>query len=288
MSSSPIFSSLTISRPFFPAPSPNSRKISVETLLTKSFPNVVPASRLEVRPKPELISSGIGQVDAIIGGFPRGCITEVCGPNSSGRTSLLLAALLATTRRAEVCALVDVSDAFDPASASAAGVDFQKFLWVRCGENQTNSSLRKYRSQEKNLDRVEQALRVTDLLLQSGGFGLVAIDLADMPFNIARRIPLASWFRFQRAVEHTPTVLLLITPAPCAQSCAALLLRMQAKSLEKKPPAFSSQFSACDIPAHAELLEGFETRAEVLRSRIARKPSRSVTATFTTKAVRAG
>jgi len=281
MASSPIFSSPTVSRPFFAAPSSN--LFSAEALLKRSLPNVVPASRLAVRPTPELVSSGISQVDVIAGGFPRGCLTEVCGPNSSGRTSLLLAALLAATRRAEVCALVDVSDAFDPASAASAGVDFQKLLWVRCGEKQT-SSPRRHREPGKNLDCIEQALRVTDLLLQSGGFGLVAIDLADGPFNIARCIPLASWFRFQRAVEHTSTVLLVITPAPCAQSCAALLLKMQAESLEKKPPAFSSQFSGCDIPAHAELLQGFETRTEVLRSRTARKPGRSVSETFTTKA----
>lgn len=297
MSSIPIFSSLTINRPSSPSPSSCPRKIYAETLLTSFSANIVPASQLEVRPTPELVSSGIDQVDAITGGFPRGCMTEVYGPKSSGRTSLLLAALLAATRRAEVCALVDVNDAFDPASTAAAGVEFKKLLWVRCQEKQKLSSRqRQYSSPKasswvetkKNVDRIEQALRVTDLLLQSGGFGLVTIDLADVPFKLARRIPLASWFRFQRAVEHTPTVLLLITPSPCTQSCAALLLKMQSKTSEKKPAVFSSALSGCEIPAHAELLESFDTRAEILRSRIARKPARSVTAAFTTKAVRAG
>jgi hypothetical protein len=307
MSSTPIFSSLTIHRPFFPESSPHPQKISAAALLTRSVPNVVSASRLEVRPTPELVSCGIGQVDAMTGGLPRGCLTEVCGPNSSGCTSFLLAALLAATQRAEVCALVDVSDAFDPASAASAGIDLQKLLWVRCGVSQNRKpdreghdfsraakvslGSRALAPEGKKINSfespVEQALRVTDLLLQSGGFGLVAIDLADVSFKIARRIPLASWFRFQRAVEHTTTVLLLITPAPCTQSCATLLLNMQSVSLGKKPPSFSSQFSLCDIPVHAELLQSFETRAEVLRSRIERKPASSVT-TFTTKAVRTG
>ena len=47
------------------------------------------------------------------------------------------------------------------------------------------------------------------------------IDLGDVPLKIARRIPLTSWFRFQRAIEHTSTVLFVITQAPCAQTCAA-------------------------------------------------------------------
>ena len=107
---------------------------------------VTPASRLEVRPTPEMVSSGIGEIDALTGGLPRGCLTEICGPASSGRTSVLLAALAAATRRQEVCALVDASDAFDPLSGAAAGVDFEKLLWVRCG---TKSSPQKHRDTER-------------------------------------------------------------------------------------------------------------------------------------------
>jgi hypothetical protein len=286
MSSFPIFSNPTAARPFFAEPCSNPQKMFT-TAIAKFPPEVVRASRLEVRPTPEFVSTGVPQVDALTGGFPRGCMTEVCGPNSSGRTSLLLAALLAATRRAEVCALVDVSDAFDPASTAEAGVDFQKLLWVRCGEKHRTSAPRSHRNSEKNSDRIEQALRVTDLLLQSGGFGLVAIDLADVPFKMARRIPVASWFRFRRAVEHTSTVLLLITPAPCTQSCAALLLKMQAEAVRKKPSAHSPM-AASELPSHAELLRGFHVNSEILRSRLQRKPVKSVAASFTTKAVRAG
>src|SRR5271155_4677163 len=81
---------------------------------------VTSASRLEVRPAPQMVSSGVREIDALTGGLPRGCLTEICGPASSGRTSLLLAALAAATQRQEACALVDVSDAFDPLSAAIA------------------------------------------------------------------------------------------------------------------------------------------------------------------------
>jgi hypothetical protein len=238
-----------------------------------------------------MVSSGVREIDTLTGGLPRGCLTEVCGPASSGRTSVLLAALAAATQRQEVCALVDISDAFNPHSAAAAGVNFEKMLWVRCGRLQKSGSPQRYPSAslragsdtEKIEKPVEQALRVTDLLLQSGGFGLVVIDLGDTPLKMARRIPLASWFRFQRAVEHTATVLFVISQVPCAQTCASLLLKVSGKKLS----AFSCQLSAEPSPTHAQLLDGLQVQGELLRSRLERKPAGSVTAAFTTK-VRAG
>src|SRR5712672_2183593 len=101
---------------------------------------IIPASRLDVRPAPEMVSSGIAALDALAGGLPRGCLTEICGPASSGRTTLLLAALAATTRRGEFCVVVDASDALDPYSVAAAGVDLDRLLWVRCGENPPQKS----------------------------------------------------------------------------------------------------------------------------------------------------
>src|SRR3954468_5109446 len=93
--------------------------------------DVRPASRLEVRPRPEMLSSGIAEVDAITGGIPRGCLSEICGAASSGKTSLLLAAMTAATLQNESCVLIDASDSFDPESAAAAGMEFSKLLWVR-------------------------------------------------------------------------------------------------------------------------------------------------------------
>jgi recombination protein RecA len=143
------------------------------------------------------------------GGFPQGCLTEVFGPASSGRTSLMLAAMAQAAGCEEVCALVDASDAFDPASAAAAGVALERLLWVRCGGN------------------AEHALKAADLLVQAGGFGLVVMDLADTPVETARRISMTSWFRLRRAVEHTPTVLLVVEQQPHAKTCASLTLEVR-------------------------------------------------------------
>lgn len=244
---------------------------------------LIPASRLEVRPAPETVSSGIAEIDALTGGLPRGCLTEIYGPASSGRTSLLLAAIAAATRRQEACVLVDVSDAFDPQSAAAAGVDFKSLLWVRCDPESKKNPPRRHRGAEKfswsQPNRsprawepcLEQTLKTTDLLLQSGGFGLIAIDLGDIPIEAARRISLTSWFRFRRAVENTPTVLLVLSQAPCVRTCASLLLQLEWQKLS----AIGSQPSAKKLPEHAQLFEGLSLQVELVRSRLERKPAQS-------------
>src|SRR4029077_10730086 len=133
------------------------------------------------------------------------------------------------------------------------------------------SEVRRPRSEFQSL---EQTLRVTDLLLQSGGFGLVAIDLGDVPHSAARRMPLASWFRFQRAVEPTPTVLLVVAQEPCAQTCAALLIRLQSgKKLSALNYGRAVKNKHELWPAHAQLLDGLQIEGELLRSRLQRKPA---------------
>jgi hypothetical protein len=269
---------------------------------------VVPASRLDVRPAPEMVSSGIHAMDALTGGLPRGCLSEICGPASSGRTTLLLSVLAAATRRGESCAVVDANDSLDPQSAVAAGVLLEKLLWVRCGENSPQSHplarLRAGSSIEKtslyknrvtssarieSRQRLEQVLRATDLLLDSGGFGLIVLDLGDLPAEAARYIPLTTWFRFRRTVEHTPTVLLAIEQQPIAGSCSSLLLKLEAadetvtESLTQDSALKLSGLTGHSMvdfsnPAHAQLLTGLPIRAELLCSRLERKPARSVTA----------
>jgi recombination protein RecA len=219
---------------------------------------VTAASQLAVRPAPEMVSSGIAAMDALTGGLPRGCLTEICGPASSGRTTLLLAALAAATRRGECCVVVDASDALDPQSAAAAGVELDRLLWVRCGESSPQKCL-------------EQLLRAADLLLESGGFGLIALDLGDLPPQTARHIPLTTWFRFRRAVEHTPTVLLAIERQSIAGSCSSLLIKLGLQGSGMKQSA-DSKFLA---PTHAQLLTELEITAELVHSRLERKPVRS-------------
>jgi hypothetical protein len=219
---------------------------------------VVPGSRLEVRPAPATVPSGIAEIDALTGGLPRGALTEIFGPASSGRTSMILSALAEATRRQEVCALVDAADSLHPESA-AAGMDLQRLLWIRCGDNppqrhadtEAMNDLKiasTFNRKSSSWDsRLAQVLKATDLLLQSGGFGMVVLDLADVPPRFARRIPLASWFRFRRAVENTPTVLLVLEQEPYAKTCASLVLKMQPAAFEKQQPALADQHSALSI-----------------------------------------
>jgi recA bacterial DNA recombination protein len=254
---------------------------------------VTPASRLDIRPAPEMVSSGVSALDALTGGLPRGCLTEICGPASSGRTTLLLAAVAAATRRGEFCAVIDASDALDPQSAAATGVELDQLLWVRCGQSspqkerspqrhrdtETNSLENQIRIRNENQTehRLEQVLRATDLLLESGGFGLIVLDLGDLPPQAARHIPLTTWFRFRRAIEYTPTMLLAIEQHPIAGSCSSLLLQL-------------GDPSAADPdnigPTHTQLFTGLDITAELIQSRLDRKPARSVI--FETKTAWAG
>ncbi len=214
--------------------------------------SITRASRLEIRPAPEMVTSGIAALDTLTGGLPRGCLTELCGSASSGRTSVMLAALAAATQRGEYCALIDASDTLDPQSIAATDVDLDRLLWVRCSEHTSQKSQPQqdgcpisrapfvrevgvFEQAAFEFDctrprafehRLEQVLRATDLLLESGGFGLIVLDLADLPPQAARHIPLTTWFRFRRSVENKPTILLAIEQQPIAGSCSSLLLQL--------------------------------------------------------------
>lgn len=202
------------------------------------------AFRLHERPAGEVMSTGIAEVDRITGGIPRGAITEILGPASSGRTSLLHSVMAASTNREEVCALIDSSDSFDIPSAANAGSDFDWLLWVRCSSN------------------IEHAIKATDLLLQSGGFGLVALDLGDIPVAQSRRIQLSWWFRFRRAIENTPTAMLVISRDPNARSCASLQLEMGRESAFWSRPLESLELEEHTLPTCANLLGGFRLHVE--------------------------
>lgn len=146
------------------------------------------------------------------------------------------------------------------------------------------------RSPRHSEHRLEQVLRVTDLLLESGGFGLIILDLAEIPPQAARRIPLTTWFRFRRAVEHKPTILLAIEQQPIAGSCSSLLLQLEVLSFQFSVLSSnqSSKNSATQDwrPSHAHLFTELEINAELIRSRLDRKPARSIT--FETKPAWAG
>jgi recombination protein RecA len=141
------------------------------------------------------------------------------------------------------------------------------------------------------MDSLEQALKATDLLLQGGGFGLVVVDLGDVPAQAARRVPLTSWFRFRRAVENTRTVLMVVEQEPYAKTCASVVCQLS---------AISSQLSvSCQLPvvigqknqepAHARILAGLEISAEMVRSAAqGKKPMRPAGARWESRTAWAG
>jgi hypothetical protein len=174
--------------------------------------------RFEVQPgirrKTEhtVLSTGIAAIDRLIGGgIPRGNLTELCGPDSSGRTALAISILCEATRQGECCAWIDASGSFDPASACDTGVILDRLLWINCAGH------------------TENAMKSCDLLIQAGGFGLVVLDLADTPEAEARRISLASWFRLRHAAERTGTALITVERCINARSCSAVQLEMRRK-----------------------------------------------------------
>lgn len=283
--------------------------------------------------------TGIAGVDNLLeGGLPLGAITELVGPECSGRTSLALSFVARMTHAGSACAWIDAGNGLDPESAAAAGVNLSRLLWVRCGVPPARAqkpSVGSFRLPEKYLvppsvkkglhgggfgphprtevkglsnavsellrpeaiapccaepqrrtkperedyvptslppvpranlslrpgkpwSRIEQALRVADLLLQAGGFAAIVLDMASMTPEYAARVPMATWFRYRAAAERTQASLLLITQHPCAKSSGELLLRFQASH------------GCCD---DVTVLTGIEHRVDVERWRFAKAPT---------------
>jgi recombination protein RecA len=226
----------------------------VESSLRNSFPSPF-AYREPIAP--ETVSTGNPELDRAIGGLPRGGLTEICGLESAGRTSLLLSVLAEATTRGELCALLDGRDTLDPHSAVAAGIDLAGLLWVRCR-------------------KLEQALRSVELLLEGGGFGIVALDLAGVSARFRRSIPLAIWFRLRWTIRNARTALIVVEREPTAGTSASLVVRLEAEAIYWSaipenlrnlalPDPYAMQGSC--RPSHARLLSGFTSHTETLRSR---------------------
>lgn len=112
-------------------PSAATVRFQIESALARRIPSALTPAPKMIRP---VVSTGIIPLDAMLeGGLPVGAVTELVGPECSGRTSVALSFLAGITQENKVCAWVDVSNALDPMSAAAAGVDLARMLWVRCG-----------------------------------------------------------------------------------------------------------------------------------------------------------
>ena len=196
--------------------------------------------------------TGLPTLDARLGGgFPRGHLSELVGPRSSGRMSLLLRLLAAATARGELVALVDALDIFDAGSAAAAGVDLHRLLWIR-GQVTSHPAL----CRDRNPRALEQALKAFMLVLQAGNFGLVAFDLGEAPPEAVRRLPFTTWLRLQRIIEGRSTACVLVGPEPMARSSVGLTVQLGMKN------------SKSGVRFCGRLFDGLDTDARVVRARV--------------------
>ncbi len=179
-----------------------------------------------------------------------GIAGDPVGAGSSGRTTLALSTLSGLTRRRHCCAYVDACDALDPLSAAALGVDLRRLLWVRSPEQNfvnrktknprvvhicpplANVGSKRSATRSDSYQCLERALRATDLLLNAGGWAAVVLDLGELAPAQARRVPLATWYRFRLQAEKSRALLLLLTPIACANSCAAVSLHSEETQAE--------------------------------------------------------
>ena len=210
------------------------------------------------------VATDVAALDAALrGGLPRGQLSEITGPRTSGRTSLLFQLCAAATRRGDIAAWVDTFDRLDIASAAAAGVVLDRLLWVR-GQALTKMPDSGLRFPESGLgqdsgfrsqpgvtglfDRtVDRALKALNLVLQAGGFGVVAIDLADVPLMVLKRIPFTTWLRVQRTIEGSDTACVLLTPEPLSRSAGGLTLTLTGRSSWTGDSDRSRRLDALDV-----------------------------------------
>ncbi len=189
-------------------------------------------------------STGVEALDQTLTGWPRGHVSEVIGPASSGRTSVVMATFAAVTARGGVVALVDVADRFDPKSAADAGVDLDRLLWVR-GPSMTWGT----QSTVGDL-AVRRGLRAFDLIVRAGGFAVVVLDLADVPERAVRALPASTWLRLAHVHEGRDTVGLLVGTAPMGRSAGGVSLSLRGTGQWTGTSAQSRRLTGMSVQAH--------------------------------------
>jgi recombination protein RecA len=191
----------------------------------------------------DVAPTGIAQLDeALGGGVARGHLSEIVGSRSSGRTSVLCRMLAAAAGRGEAAVLVDTCDRFDPASAAAAGVDLSKLLWIR------------------DTGDAPRALKAMNLVLQAGGFGVVAFDLADVHAMALRQFPYTTWMRIARVIEGSQTAAVIVGAERLARSPGGVTIALDA-------PASGPRGRWSGTADRARLLRGIDLQPRVVGAR---------------------
>ena len=215
---------------------PSPVKAALEDLLrTRRLQAEAPLLRGE-GPRTVRLSTGLGAVDNLTGGgLPRGQLSEIHGPVSSGRTGLALAFIARATGRGALAAWLDPADRFDPASAEATGADLTRLLWLRGRA-------------------LPEGLAAVATLLGSGLFEAIVLDLAAVAPRELRRLPGTTWIRLQRLVAPTPAALLLLAHGHVACGPGGVSL-----ALQPARPRWSG------VSGPGRLLRGLDASASTVR-----------------------
>jgi hypothetical protein len=202
----------------------NDKRIKLESVLRARQLDHTLTTALPVRMNQEpgaVMPSGVVALDtALAGGLPRGQLSVIAGPRSSGRTTLLLQVLGTTTRQGEWAALVDAFDCVDQGSLERAGIVRDRLLWIR-GQAVIEASVVPGRGVDA---AVKRALKAWHLVLQAGGFGVAVLDFADLSPAVLNRVPFTTWLRVQRVLEDSDTVGVILALKPVARSAGGLSL----------------------------------------------------------------
>ena len=218
----------------------------LQTLLRQQgFGSSLPAGA--PKPCPPAGTGFAGLDDLLGGGIPRGQITELAGPASSGCTSLVLSILAESTMRGEVAAYIDATDCFDPPSGEKAGIVLERLLWVRCGDSGGQRQGIRDTAQEPAIrDREQrsngsaaqrfngstvhdQPWRAVNLVAAAGGFGVVVVDLGGLSGRRLRAWRSRPWMRLLHLIRGSSTALLVLAAQHLASSVSALVLELSRK-----------------------------------------------------------
>ena len=216
---------------------------------------VLPSQSLHHRHR-EFLSSGWGPLDRLLKvGIPRGKIIELEGRLSSGKTGLAFSLMAEATLQEELVAWVDAFDTLDPASAERAGVDLKRLLWVRCRNFE---------------DALERSFKALDVLIQAGGFGVVVFDLDPVSSRGDEKVkrPLHDWFRLQRAVRGTRTILLILSRRRVAGSAASVAFSLDRTRVDWTPRIPSARAFSTHGAGDCRMvnqLRGVESVAQLVR-----------------------
>jgi hypothetical protein len=221
-----------------------SKIVQIRDLLAEKFPGVrIGSDPVPVRDIPVWPTHLAALDETLPGGLPRGALTELCAPEDSWGSALILRQLIRQAAASQQwLALIDGADSFDPGAFDNATLEH--LLWLRCQD-------------------AAQTIKAADLILRDGNLPIVVLDLAINPARELRKIPSSTWYRFQRLVEDGAAAFLAITPTPMASSAkhriflrgkmpadafalneAQLLARLQIENAEVQHELFQPQARA--------------------------------------------